>query len=76
MCGPNVHFYAATHSVDPAERAQALERAYPTTVGDDCWICGNVTVVGPCTIGNGVTVAAGSVAKGVLEPYRVYGGKV
>lgn len=35
MCGPNVQIYAATHSVDPAERAQALERAYPITIGDD-----------------------------------------
>ena len=63
LFGPNVHLYAATHSTDVDERQSGAERAYPIEIGDDCWLGGNVTVVGPSKIGNGVTVAAGSVVR-------------
>ena len=39
------------------------------------WVGGGSRIIGPCTIGDGVTVAAGSVCKGVLEPYCVYAGQ-
>lgn len=35
IVAPAVQVYAATHSVDVAERLAGLERAYPVTVGDD-----------------------------------------
>ena len=38
------------------------------------WLGGNVTVIGPCNIGDGVVVAAGAVVKGILEPFCVYAG--
>lgn len=88
MFAPNVQIYAATHSVEVAERVAGLERAYPVTVrcslslgsakaeggtdvkcllllqiGDDCWMGGNSVIIGPSTIGNGCTVAAGSVVR-------------
>ncbi|KAF8526554.1 trimeric LpxA-like protein [Hysterangium stoloniferum] len=53
MFAPNVNIYAATHSTDVIERRAGLERAYPVTIGDDVWIGGNATLIGPCTIGNG-----------------------
>lgn len=56
--------YAATHSVDVAERIAGLERAYPVTVGDDVWIGGNVCLIGPCKIGKNCTIAAGAVVRG------------
>ena len=39
------------------------------------WIGGGSRVIGPCTIGDGVTIAAGSVVRGVCEPYSVYAGE-
>lgn len=39
------------------------------------WVGGGARIIGPCKIGDGVTLAAGSVARGVLEPYCVYGGE-
>jgi len=74
MFAPNVHIYAATHSTDVVERRAGLERAYPVTIGDDVWIGGNATLVGPCTIGDGVTIAAGSVVKGDFPSNVVIGG--
>ncbi|KAI5117111.1 hypothetical protein M0805_008230 [Coniferiporia weirii] len=74
VCGPNVQLYAATHSVEVVERQAGLERAYPITIGDDVWIGGNVVIVGPCTIGNGVTIAAGAVVKGDVPDNVVVGG--
>lgn len=61
LFGPNVSLFAATHSTDIDERQSGAERAYPIEIGDDCWLGGNVTVIGPSKIGKGVTVAAGSV---------------
>ncbi|KLO19490.1 trimeric LpxA-like protein [Schizopora paradoxa] len=74
LCGPNVQLYAATHSVEVQERREGFERAYPITIGDDVWIGGNVVIVGPCKIGNGVTVAAGAVVKGDIPDNVVIGG--
>lgn len=37
------------------------EWASEIIIGDDCWIGGSVVIVGPCKIGNGVTIGAGSV---------------
>ena len=79
LFGPDVSLYAATHSVDVDERQQGLERAYGIEIGDDCWLGGNVTVVAPCKIGKGVTVAAGAVVSvlltldGILPSRMVHG---
>lgn len=35
LFAPDVHVYAATHSVDVEERKAGLERAYPVTIGND-----------------------------------------
>ncbi|KAF8526555.1 trimeric LpxA-like protein [Hysterangium stoloniferum] len=77
MFAPNVNIYSATHSTDVVERRAGLERAYPVTVTltrSQVWIGGNATLIGPCTIGNGVTIAAGSVVKGDFPDNVVIGG--
>ena len=37
------------------------EYAKPITIGDNCWLAGNVTVCGGVTIGSGTVIGAGSV---------------
>ena len=39
LFAPDVHIYAAMHSVDVAERRAGLERAYPVTIGNDGTQC-------------------------------------
>ncbi|CAM4005374.1 maltose acetyltransferase [Flavobacterium branchiophilum] len=58
--GPNVQIYTATHPLDPIERL-TVEFSKPVTIGNDCWIGGNTTIVPGVTIGNGCTIGAGSV---------------
>lgn len=60
MFGPNVSIYAATHDVDVRSRQQNLELAFGVTIGDDCWIGGNVTIVAGVNIGKGCTIGAGA----------------
>ncbi|PWN46952.1 trimeric LpxA-like protein [Violaceomyces palustris] len=45
LFGPNVHIYSATHSVSVTEREVGLERALPVSIGTNCWIGGNVTII-------------------------------
>lgn len=59
--GPNVGIYTACHSTDPEERNTRQEWARPVTIGDNCWIGGNVTILPGVTIGEGCTIGAGSV---------------
>lgn len=59
--GPNVSIYTACHSTNPVERNTRQEWAKPVTIGDSCWIGGNVTILPGVTIGDNVTIGAGSV---------------
>lgn len=59
--GPNVSIYTACHSTDPVERNTRREWAEPVTIGDNVWIGGSVTILPGVTIGNHVTIGAGSV---------------
>lgn len=59
--GPNVSIYTACHSTDPIERNSRREWAEPVTIGDNVWIGGSVTILPGVSIGNNVTIGAGSV---------------
>lgn len=50
------------------------EYGKPITIGEDCWIGGNVVVLPGVTIGRGVTVGAGSVVTKDVEDYVVVAG--
>lgn len=43
-------------------------------IEDDVWLGANVVVLDGAIVGQGTIVAAGSVVRGVLEPYSVYAG--
>ncbi|KAF9871703.1 galactoside O-acetyltransferase [Colletotrichum karsti] len=73
LIGPNCSFYSGTHPLDPTLRngTRGPESGKPITIGEDCWIGGNVIVLPGVTIGKGVTVGAGSVVTKDVPPYVV-----
>lgn len=67
--GPGVHIYAATHPLDPDERAKGPELARPVTIGNKVWIGGGSIICPGVTIGEGSTIGAGSVVVKDIPPY-------
>ncbi|KAI9764505.1 MAG: hypothetical protein M1835_007559 [Candelina submexicana] len=63
LVGPSVNFYGGTHPLDGKLRngIKGPELGKPISVGEDCWIGGNSTILPGVTIGNGGVVGAGSV---------------
>jgi len=61
MLGPAVQLCAATHPVDPAERATGLEYAKPIAVGRNVWIGAGAILGAGVTIGDDSVIGAGSV---------------
>jgi acetyltransferase-like isoleucine patch superfamily enzyme len=43
-------------------------------VGDDVWIGANCVLLDGAVVGEGCVIAAGSIVRGKLEPYGIYGG--
>lgn len=68
--------YAATHPLSAELRngTKGPEFGGPITIGEDCWICGNVIVLAGVTIGNGSVVGAGSVVTRDVPPNCVVAG--
>jgi maltose O-acetyltransferase len=72
--GPAVQLCAATHPVEPDERAIGLELAQPIVVGRNVWIGGGA-IVGPgVTIGDDSVIGAGSVVVKDIPPRVVAAG--
>ncbi|EXJ22836.1 Maltose O-acetyltransferase [Alkalibacterium sp. AK22] len=61
MLGPGVSIVTPEHPLDPTERNAGYEFGRPVTIGDNCWIGANATIVGGVTLGDNVVVAAGAV---------------
>ena len=61
LIGPHCQFYTPQHPMGYVERREEKETAYPITIGEDCWLGGNVVVCPGVTIGNRCIIAAGSV---------------
>jgi maltose O-acetyltransferase len=72
--GPNVSIYTACHSTDPIERNTRQEWAEPVKIGDNVWIGGSVTILPGVTIGNNVTIGAGSVVTKDIPAWSVAAG--
>jgi acetyltransferase-like isoleucine patch superfamily enzyme len=66
------------HAFDDVTRRIRDQGFLPSKGGivieEDVWIGANVVILDGAVIGKGTVVAAGSVVRGVLEPYSVYGG--
>ena len=69
--GPNVGIYTACHSTDPVERNSRQEWAKPVTIGHNVWIGGSVTILPGVSIGDNVTIGAGSVVVGDIPSNTV-----
>lgn len=70
MFGPNCTLVTPVHPLCHEERnfrfrdygtPYTIEYGKPITIGDNCWIASNVTVIGGVKIGNGCVIGAGSV---------------
>lgn len=63
LLGPNVSLFSGTHPLDPLVRkgTQGPELGKEITIGEDCWIGGNVSILPGVKLGRGVVVGAGSV---------------
>jgi maltose O-acetyltransferase len=61
LIGPAVQFCAATHTPDPAMRADGLELAGPITLGSNVWVGAGVIFGAGVTVGDNSVIGAGSV---------------
>ncbi|KAK2597717.1 hypothetical protein N8I77_012482 [Diaporthe amygdali] len=71
MFGPFVSIFAATHETGVQSRRDGVEYAGQVTIGDDCWIGGNVTIMPGVTIGKGCTIGSGSIVTKDIPEFSV-----
>ncbi|KAI1255366.1 hypothetical protein MGN70_003431 [Eutypa lata] len=71
LFGPFVSIFAATHETEVQSRREGIEYAKPVTIGDDCWIGGNTTIMPGVTIGKGCTIGASSVVTKDIPDFSV-----
>ena len=69
--GPNLGCYTATHALDVERRNAGIEKALPITIGDNCWLGGDVKILPGVTIGEGSVIGAGSVVTKDVPPHVV-----
>ena len=78
--GPNVSLLTPMHPFrwqdrnaykKPDGTITDKEYARPITIGDNCWLAGNVTVCGGVTIGEGCVIGAGSVVTRDIPPHSL-----
>lgn len=61
MLGPRVSLVTPEHPLHPDERNSGMEFGRPITIGDNCWVGSDATIIGGVTLGNNVVVGAGAV---------------
>ncbi|KAK7425597.1 hypothetical protein QQZ08_007920 [Neonectria magnoliae] len=66
-----VSLITATHETSLQSRRDNIEYAEPITIGDDCWLAANVTVLPGVTIGKGCTIGAGAVVTKNIPDYSI-----
>jgi len=77
FCGQNVSIITGTHDYNllSEERMRAIPQdGQDIVIGNGVWLGSNVVVLGPCTIGDNVVVAAGSVVTKNIESNTIVGG--
>ena len=71
---PNVAIYTAGHPLHPDSRNSAYEYGIDVTIGNNCWIGGNVVICPGVHIGNNVVIGAGSVVTKDIPDWSVAAG--
>lgn len=61
LIGPNCSFFTSIHPLSPERRIEDEKLSKPVNIGNNVWICGNVTVLPGVTIGDNSVIGAGSV---------------
>ncbi len=61
LFGPNIGLYAANHSIDSNERINGGCVGKQIHIGKNCWLGGDVKVIGGVTIGDNSIIGAGSI---------------
>lgn len=59
--GPDCHLFTPQHPINYLKRREPVEYPIGITIGDDCWLGGNVTIAPGVKIGNRCVIGAGSV---------------
>ena len=72
--GMNVLLATSAHQIGPSSRRAGPIDRRPVTIGDGCWLGGNVAVLPGVSIGSGCVIAAGSVVTADCEPDCLYAG--
>jgi acetyltransferase-like isoleucine patch superfamily enzyme len=75
--GHNVSVLTGTHDVEKfgAERKESIPRSgRDVVIEEGVWLSSNVTVLGPCRIGEHAVVGACSLVQRDVEPYTVVAG--
>ena len=74
--GHNVSILTGTHDYNKfgRERQLAVLSERDVVIKEGAWIASNVTILGPCTIGEHSVVAAGALVKENVPPYTVVAG--
>ena len=67
--GPFCGLYTANHPLEVKERNEGREQALPITIGRDCWIGANVTILPGVEIGHSTVIAAGSLVTRSIPPH-------
>ena len=61
LFAPNVSIYTAGHPIHPDARNSLYEYGIDVTIGNNCWLGGNVIVMPGVNIGDNCVIGAGSV---------------
>ncbi|QLK86773.1 sugar O-acetyltransferase [Staphylococcus sp. 17KM0847] len=72
--GPNVQIITVNHPIDPIERRTGVEQGKSIHIEDDVWIGAGAILLPGVTIGEGATVAAGSIVTKDVAPQTVVAG--
>lgn len=76
IIGPNLTLIAENHIFSDKDKpinTQGVTRC-GVTIGKDCWIGANVTILDDVTIGDHAIVAAGAVVNKDVQPFAIVGG--
>ncbi|WP_304610917.1 DapH/DapD/GlmU-related protein [Mucilaginibacter sp. UR6-11] len=76
ITGPNIQIFSENHNFSDLSQTikeQGVSKQ-ATTIGNNCWLGGGITVLAGVTIGDGCVIAAGSVVTKSVPPNSIVAG--